>query len=429
MATSSSTEYLPASLSFLIANFQSFVTVKLDSSNYFAWKTQIENALIANSLFDYATGLVQVPDSEIEDPTGNKVSNPAFEKWGTIDRMLMSCIIATVTPSVLPHIVGSKRTCEVWTRLEEKFSSLSRTHIQDLKCRIYSLKKTTSMEQYLDSIKVLVQRLEATGSHMEDEELVFHTLKGLPDPTYRSFKQAIRTRFETAPLTFSGLVSMLMAEDLYLDTEQVDTSTILLTQGGNTSSSTTPQNAAGTSLISQTSQPFQFPVSFGAQAPQFGPMYPQMPSSGHQSYGGNRSNRNYSSGQRSYGGNRNNRNYSMDFSFPPGSCQICGKTNHQASHCYHRQNLGYRPPQFGNQSGNQFGNQFGMSSQNQFGMLPQGSSSSQRPQAFMLNVDNFGNSNQGYVYSPYSPNLQQQPSYISQGYTHVTFSLYSECWD
>lgn len=33
----------------------------------------------------------------------------------------------------------------------------------------------------------------------------------------------------------------------------------------------------------------------------------------------------------------------MDFPFPPGSCQICGKFNHQTLTCYHRQNLGYRP--------------------------------------------------------------------------------------
>lgn len=159
---SSSTEYLPQALSFLIANFQSFITVKLDSSNYFAWKTQIENALTANSLFDYANGSIEVPSPETQDTSGNKIPNPAYAKWETIDRMLMSCIIATVTPPILPHIVGSRRTCEVWSKLEEKYSSLSRTHVHDLRCRIYSLKKTSSMEQYLDSIKVLIQRLEAS---------------------------------------------------------------------------------------------------------------------------------------------------------------------------------------------------------------------------------------------------------------------------
>lgn len=65
--TSSHTaEYLPPSLTFLIANFQSFITIKLESSNYFAWKSQVENALKANSLFEYADGTIVIPPSEIQ---------------------------------------------------------------------------------------------------------------------------------------------------------------------------------------------------------------------------------------------------------------------------------------------------------------------------------------------------------------------------
>lgn len=352
-SASSSTEYLPPSLSFLIANFQSFITLKLESSNYFAWKIQVENALRANSLFDYADGSVQVPSSEIQDTSGNRITNPAYVRWEIIDRMLMSCIIATVTPSVLPHIVGSHRTCEVWSKLEEKYSSLSRTHVHDLRCRIYSLKKTTSMEQYLDSIKVLIQRLESSGSHMDDEELVFHTLRGLPNSEYRSFKQAVRTRLATAPLTFCGLVSMLMAEDLYLDTEQEETSTILVAQHNSVSSTTASSSSNSSGLMPmqpvqpvmqmQPMQPviqsasvpqpsqFQFPVQFGNQAPQFGPGNSQMSGFASNNYGGNRNNRNSYNGNRFKGSQFARNSFPNDFPFPFEGCQICGKTNHQAS--------------------------------------------------------------------------------------------------
>lgn len=57
---------------------------------------------------------------------------------------------------------------------------------------------------------------------------VFHTLNGLPEEVYHTFKQAIQTRAKVTPLTFSTLYSMLMAEDLYQDT--IDTSNILLAQ-------------------------------------------------------------------------------------------------------------------------------------------------------------------------------------------------------
>lgn len=80
MASTSSTEYLPPSLAFLIANFQSFVTVKLESSNYLTWKVQIENALKAIFLFEYASGTIDVPQPETLDASRNKISNPEFLK-------------------------------------------------------------------------------------------------------------------------------------------------------------------------------------------------------------------------------------------------------------------------------------------------------------------------------------------------------------
>lgn len=176
---SPSAEYLPPSLAFLIANFQSFITVKLESSNYFAWKSQVENALKANSLFEYTAGTLEIPPSEIVNESGTKIPNPAFILWQTIDRMLLSCLMATLTSSILPHVVGSLHTFQLWTKLEEKYSVHSQTHILDLKKRMYSLKITTSMEKYLDSVRELVQKLEASGAHMDDGEIVFHTVNGL----------------------------------------------------------------------------------------------------------------------------------------------------------------------------------------------------------------------------------------------------------
>lgn len=218
--TSSHTaEYLPPSLTFLIANFQSFITIKLESSNYFAWKSQVENALKANSLFEYADGTIVIPPSEIQNESGNTIPNPAFFLWQTIDRMLLSCLMATFTPSILPHVVGSLHIFHVWSKLAEKYSVHSQTHILDLRKRMFNLKKTTSMEKYLDSVKELVQKLEASGSHMDDGEVVFHTVNGLPED-YLSLKQTIRTQSVTTPLSFSAVSEMLMSEELHLDHSQ-----------------------------------------------------------------------------------------------------------------------------------------------------------------------------------------------------------------
>lgn len=216
MATPSNTtgsSHLPPTLAFLIANFPSFISVKLDNSNYFTWKTQVENALKANSLFEYADGSLGIPPSYVVDTSGNKNPNPTFEQWQIVDRMLFSCLIATLSPSVLPHIVGSTYLFQLWNKLEEKFNVLSRSHVHDLKRKLYSLNKTGTMEQYLDFIKEIVQKLAASGSYVDDEELVFHTLNGLKTG-FKSLKQTVRSRPES--FTFSSLTSLLMAEDLHM---------------------------------------------------------------------------------------------------------------------------------------------------------------------------------------------------------------------
>ncbi|XP_058195342.1 uncharacterized protein LOC131311786 [Rhododendron vialii] len=369
---SSSSSYLPASLSFLVANFQSFITLKLETSNYFAWKTQVENALRATCLSEYIDGSVVIPTSHIVDTSGNTVPNPEFSRWNTVDRMLLSCLIATLTPPILPHVVGSDHTFQLWLKLEEKFSVLSRSHIHDLKRKLYSLHKTGTMETYLDSIKEIVQKLAASGTQIEDEELIFHTVNGLKKG-YKSLKQMVRNT--TEPLTFSGVSSMLMAEELHISQDQVDSSSTILVaphQNPNptpilqapitpnpSSSYSGPMpfpNTAVQTPSGSTSFQFPFPV---ASSQAFLPTFPQPTFNGQRF---NRNNNRFRGNQFSKPFFPNYQGSSTPQMFSPGSCQICGKTNHQASTCHHRQNLGYRPfarpfGQFGNHFGNHFGQQ------------------------------------------------------------------------
>ncbi|KAF7144913.1 hypothetical protein RHSIM_Rhsim04G0020900 [Rhododendron simsii] len=246
----------------------SFITIKLNSSNYFAWKSQIKNALKVNHLFSYLDGSVVIPASEIQDASGTKIPNPEFFKWQNVDRMVLLCIMATLTPSILPHVVGSNDTFQVWAKLEAKYSALSQTHILDLKKRLYSLKQTTSMDKHLDFVKELVQKLEASGSHMNESEVVFHTVNGLSED-YLSLKQTIRTQCATTPLSFSAVSAMLMSEELCLAHTPDPASTVLLVQHHNVSmasSSSTPSSSVNHSITPPLPQPstqqggFQYPV-------------------------------------------------------------------------------------------------------------------------------------------------------------------------
>lgn len=53
---------IPLSLAFVVSNFHSLVTVKLEASNYLLWKIQVENFMKANGFCGYLHGVIVCPE-------------------------------------------------------------------------------------------------------------------------------------------------------------------------------------------------------------------------------------------------------------------------------------------------------------------------------------------------------------------------------
>ena len=149
--------------------------MKFDSDNYILWRIQLENALLSNDLLGY----IQSPPDKVLNSTGQEVDNAEFAVRKLINGQLLSCITATIYVSTLPHVLGLAHSYQVCHALESRFSSLTRSHVHDLKRKLYNLKKTTTMDKYIDQVKEYSQKLAAAGSSMEDEDIVFHTWEWL----------------------------------------------------------------------------------------------------------------------------------------------------------------------------------------------------------------------------------------------------------
>ena len=146
---------LPASLKFFISNFQNFVTLKLDSGNYLAWRVQVETTLSANSLLGL---LLRENESETGEQSDDIEDHSESEK-NLFDKLLLSCLMATLTPALLPHVTGSTRVRELWRKLEERFNLSLKNHVMDLKRKLFSIRKTDTMERYLNQIREIIQKL------------------------------------------------------------------------------------------------------------------------------------------------------------------------------------------------------------------------------------------------------------------------------
>lgn len=207
---------LPPSLLFLVSNFHSFVNIKLDSTNYLLWRIQVENVMQANGFYEYLEGSVACPSPQIRLDDGNLIPNPAFTLWKLIDTHLLSCLTASLSPTTLPYILGLHHSHEVWESLSNRYNTLSKSNVQEYKGKLYTITKTSTMEHYIDTIKEYAQKLAAAGSPVEDDDLIFHTLRGLPS-VFNGFKTMIRALQQQGHgISFNAVVTMLHGEDAQL---------------------------------------------------------------------------------------------------------------------------------------------------------------------------------------------------------------------
>ncbi|KAH7851869.1 hypothetical protein Vadar_017584 [Vaccinium darrowii] len=99
-SSSSTSSLIPPNLALLVSNLHSFVTLKLDSSNFIVWKNQLQIILRATGLLGYVDGSIACPPLKIKNAEGIEVTNDAFLEWEMIDAHLLSCITATVIPNL-----------------------------------------------------------------------------------------------------------------------------------------------------------------------------------------------------------------------------------------------------------------------------------------------------------------------------------------
>lgn len=336
-STSTSTVTLPSSLAFLVSNFHALVNLKLDSGNYLLWRTQVMNALRANGYIEYLDSTKPSPEPTIVDSSNPRVRlpNPEFVLWTLIDNQLLSCVTSSLSSTTLSHVLGLTHVCQVWDALEHRLNSLSKSRIHELKNKLYTVKLKGSMDEYIDEIRGYEQQLQAVGYHVDDDDLVFYALKGLPEE-YRPVRSALNAKGD---IMFGDLATVLKNEESQILRDEGKTAPKVFLANQKFPVNMIPSQSYSFTPGGQEAQMVQN-GNLGTM-PQFyqAPMYQTSQSSG--SFFPEQSNRGYNFGQNSKGAKRNN--------FGPNNkveCQICGKTNHIALYCYHRQNLQYQPPSF-----------------------------------------------------------------------------------
>ncbi|KAL4386242.1 hypothetical protein GQ457_09G007050 [Hibiscus cannabinus] len=116
--------------------------------------------------------------------------------------------MSTVSPSVLPQLVGVETTSAIWNTILRLYASLSTTKIMHLHCRLRSLKKgTLSMRDYTTQVREICDLLATCGSVVSEVEQIATILNGLP-PEFEHFVAVITASRE--PYTLEAAISVLI---------------------------------------------------------------------------------------------------------------------------------------------------------------------------------------------------------------------------
>lgn len=201
--------------SFPIQNINQLVPIKLKKDNFLTWKSLFLPVLKSFDLIDHVDGSVAAPAEFIQGPDSTRTSNPEYKSWQQTDQMILIWLNATISESYLPYVIGFHSARDLWKNLEKRFASLSRSHVLQLRARLQTVRKgSSSVTTYLQELKEISDSLAASGNVIQDADLVFYILNGLPSE-YDSFATSVRVREPI--VTSDELHSLLLTEELTIE--------------------------------------------------------------------------------------------------------------------------------------------------------------------------------------------------------------------
>jgi hypothetical protein len=188
--------------------------IKLLPTNYFNWKLQVEAFLDGYDLLQYLNGSLLAPSETVTttDATPVTTANPAYQTWRRQDRLIYGALLTTLSNEVASLVSQTKTSQDLWTLLKNTYAKASRSHLKQLKERLWKASKgTQSITTYMHSLKQTGDLLASLGSPISVEDMTDYILCGLDDG-YRAVIDVVNARDNS--ITFDDLLEKLLIQEL-----------------------------------------------------------------------------------------------------------------------------------------------------------------------------------------------------------------------
>ena len=106
----------------VVFNIIAQINEKLTPSSFPQWRAQFEALLIGYDLMDYVTGESRCPPSD-----GTPPSIAKKHHWVRQDKLILSAILASTSPTITSLIATTKTSYDAWKKLSTMYANKSRT--------------------------------------------------------------------------------------------------------------------------------------------------------------------------------------------------------------------------------------------------------------------------------------------------------------
>ncbi|XP_020099653.1 uncharacterized protein LOC109718063 [Ananas comosus] len=192
----------------------SLLSVKLSSSNFLLWKSQIYPLIRSAHLLhhieeDAPTKMILKGDKEEE--------NPEYTIWINNDGLLTSWLLGTMAEEVLGLVIGCNNVREIWKCLDEHFFDSTKEKEMHLKNQLAVLKGNQPLDEFIRKFKHSCDCLAAIQQPLDDVDKVFQLSRVLGS-RYRTYNLVVLSKppyptFNEYIMGLKGFEQQLALED------------------------------------------------------------------------------------------------------------------------------------------------------------------------------------------------------------------------
>jgi hypothetical protein len=109
------------------------VTIKLSSTNFLLWRSQVVPLLQCQKLYGYVDGSTPMPSAATD--------LAAHNIWKQFDQLVMSLLLFSLTEEALSITIDFTTSRDVWNSLETTFSQKSKVRELQIKDELHLIKR------------------------------------------------------------------------------------------------------------------------------------------------------------------------------------------------------------------------------------------------------------------------------------------------